>query len=96
MLNVHNSLFQGGTGLRPVVSGVSPETVGKRTIAPPLSMNQRSISPDEIRRDAEFNRRDACSTHQTSFVTVAKTSSIFTDAMHASNSSRVPLMSPPS
>ena len=62
MLNVHNSLFQGGTGLRPVVSGVAPETVGSRTIAPPLSMNQRSISPDEIRRDAEFDGRDTRST----------------------------------
>jgi len=62
MLYLHNSLFLGGTGLRPVVWGVAPETAGRRMIAPPSSMNQRSISPDEIRRDAEFDGRDARST----------------------------------
>ena len=41
-------------------------------------------------------RRNARSTCQINFVTASKTSSIFTDAIHAINASRVPLMSPPS
>jgi excinuclease ABC subunit A len=42
----------GGTGLRPVVSGVAPETVVGRTMAPRSSDNPQPASPDEIRRDA--------------------------------------------
>ncbi len=52
----------GGTGVTPVVSGVAPET-GKRGPAD-LSPHYypQSTSHDEIRRDAEFNPRDAGST----------------------------------
>ena len=42
----------GSTGLRPVVSGVTPETVGGRTMAPRSADNPQPASPDEIRRDA--------------------------------------------
>ncbi len=49
----------GSTGLRPVVSGVTPETVGGRTMAPRSADNPQPASPDEIRRDAGFDPRDA-------------------------------------
>jgi excinuclease ABC subunit A len=52
----------GGTGLRPVVSGVTPETVGGRTMAPRSSDNPQPASPGEIRRDAGFDPRDAGAT----------------------------------
>ncbi len=42
--------YVGGTGVSLVLSGVPPENLAK-------------LPPDEIRRDAEFNRRDACSTN---------------------------------
>ena len=48
----------GSTGLRPVVSGVTPETVGGRTMAPRSADNPQPASPDEIRRDAGFDPRD--------------------------------------
>ena len=52
----------GGTGVTPVVSGVAPET-GKRGPADPAPhYYPQSTSHDEIRRDAEFNPRDAGST----------------------------------
>jgi len=52
----------GSTGLRPVVSGVTPETVGGRTMAPRSSGDPRPASPGEIRRDAGFDPRDAGAT----------------------------------
>ncbi|MGB7749566.1 MAG: excinuclease ABC subunit UvrA [Verrucomicrobiia bacterium] len=52
----------GGTGLRPVVSGVTPETVGGRAIAPRSSDEPQIASTDEIRRDAGFDPRDAGAT----------------------------------
>ena len=52
----------GSTGLRPVVSGVTPETVGERTMAPRSSDNPQPASPGEIRRDAGFDPRDAGAT----------------------------------
>jgi len=42
--------YAGGTGVSPFFSGVPPENLSKP-------------HPDGIRRDAEFNRRDACSTN---------------------------------
>jgi hypothetical protein len=52
----------GGTGLRPVVSGVAPET-GARRCQPLLFMNHSKwMRPDEIRRDAGFDGRDARAT----------------------------------
>ena len=55
----------GGTGLRPVVSGVAPET-GPRA-KPLLSGNAapQITSPRAIRRDAEFDPRDAGATRTT-------------------------------
>ncbi|MGA2853570.1 MAG: hypothetical protein ABSE90_05520 [Verrucomicrobiota bacterium] len=62
----------GGTGVTPVVSGVAPETrpqgeVALRLVSPGCAV------PSQIRRDAGFNRRDACSTrlvfnHQSSII----------------------------
>jgi anthranilate synthase component 1 len=46
----------GGTGLRPVVSGVAPETESKRMSGSQLSTKELSTSPEEIRRDAEFGQ----------------------------------------
>jgi ABC-2 type transport system ATP-binding protein len=54
--------FIGGTGVTPVVSGVAPETSGRRTTALSLSANRQFTFPDAIRRDAELDRRDACAT----------------------------------
>ena len=52
----------GGTGFQPVVSGVTPETVAGQMTAPQSSANLQSTSCDEIRRDAEFDGRDARAT----------------------------------
>ncbi len=52
----------GGTGVTPVVSGVAPETGQRGPTAPSPSRHPQSTSHDEIRRDAEFNPRDAGST----------------------------------
>jgi putative protease len=52
----------GGTGVTPVVSGVAPETGQQGPTAPSPSRHPQSTSHDEIRRDAEFNPRDAGST----------------------------------
>ncbi|MGA2179481.1 MAG: excinuclease ABC subunit UvrA [Verrucomicrobiota bacterium] len=52
----------GSTGLRPVVSGVTPETVVGRAMAPRSSDDPQPASLDEIRRDAGFNPRDAGAT----------------------------------
>jgi excinuclease ABC subunit A len=51
----------GSTGVPPVVSGVAPETAGQ-TIALNSAALLASKSPDEIRRDAEFDPRDAGAT----------------------------------
>jgi excinuclease ABC subunit A len=51
----------GGTGVPPVVAGVAPETAGQ-TIALNSAALLASKSPDEIRRDAEFDPRDAGAT----------------------------------
>ena len=52
----------GGTGLRPVVSGVPPETVARRGLALVCADNQQRTTFDEIRRDAGFDGRDARAT----------------------------------
>jgi putative protease len=52
----------GGTGVTPVVSGVAPETGQRSPTAPSSHDHPQSTSHDEIRRDAEFNPRDAAST----------------------------------
>ncbi|HEY5297204.1 MAG TPA: DEAD/DEAH box helicase [Verrucomicrobiae bacterium] len=50
----------GSIGLRPVVSGVAPETIERRELALARANKQQETCADEIRRDAGFNRRDAC------------------------------------
>src|SRR5487761_2450264 len=52
----------GGTGLRPVVSGVAPETARRRRPALARANNRWRTPPDEIRRDAGFDGRDARAT----------------------------------
>jgi putative protease len=52
----------GGTGVTPVVSGVAPETGKRGPTAPSPHYHPQSTPHDEIRRDAEFNPRDAGST----------------------------------
>jgi primosomal protein N' (replication factor Y) len=56
----------GGTGVPPVVSGVAPETVAGQTMASSTTTNPNRPAHDEIRRDAEFDGRDARATHNTS------------------------------
>jgi putative protease len=51
-----------GTGVTPVVSGVAPETGQRSPTAPSSHDHPQSTSHNEIRRDAEFNPRDAGST----------------------------------
>ncbi len=55
-----NSL--GSTGVPPVVSGVAPETVQRQATTLSSIVNPQRSSFDEIRRDAEFNPRDAGAT----------------------------------
>jgi U32 family peptidase len=55
-------LAAGGTGVTPVVSGVAPETVGRRAIAGDANAQEQSQCSNGIRRDAEFNPRDAGAT----------------------------------
>ena len=63
-MKVSRTFSPGGTGLRPVVSGVSPETgCLARAVVGELSENVRRRFAGEIRRDAGFNRPEACSTH---------------------------------
>ena len=50
------------TGLRPVVSGVAPETAASRTPGSDAGAPSASTRPSEIRRDAEFHPRDAGAT----------------------------------
>jgi hypothetical protein len=58
-------IILGGTGLRPVVSGVTPETDGEPgtnhccVILRPPAINL----PWGIQRDTEFDGRDALATH---------------------------------
>ena len=47
----------GGTGLRPVVSGDSPETAVGRRLALVSAANQQWTATDDIRRDARFDGR---------------------------------------
>ena len=53
---VVENFFVGGTGLRPVVSGVAPETVGGQTSDPQSTRKGQSTPPGEIRRDAELEQ----------------------------------------
>jgi putative protease len=55
-------LNDGSTGLRPVVSGVAPETLEGRTPNPLSSFSPLCQPSDKIRRDAEFDARDARAT----------------------------------
>ena len=52
----------GSTGLRPVVSGVAPETGGRHDLTEGSSVPTAAMLPEEIRRDAEFYPRDAGAT----------------------------------
>jgi putative protease len=52
----------GSTGVPPVVSGVAPETVARDSIALSTTNDQYRSFPYEIRRDAEFDPRDAGAT----------------------------------
>lgn len=52
----------GGTGLRPVVSGVAPETAPAGKAFIPNRTSRPSDSRPKIRRDAEFDRPEAGST----------------------------------
>jgi putative protease len=52
----------GSTGVPPVVSGVAPETVARGSIALPTANGLHRSFPNEIRRDAEFDPRDAGAT----------------------------------
>jgi hypothetical protein len=61
-----NACFQnpaGGTRLWPVVSGVPLETVVGRELALVPAINQQWMAPDEIRRNAGFDGRDARATN---------------------------------
>jgi predicted AlkP superfamily pyrophosphatase or phosphodiesterase len=58
-----HGVYVGSTGVPPVVSGVKPETVLKATPAPTLNLNPQWLSSKEIRRGAEFDRRDAHATN---------------------------------
>ena len=55
-------LAVGSTGLRPVVSGVAPETGRKLGLLDSLSVSPDATRPSKIRRDAEFHPRDAGAT----------------------------------
>jgi len=50
------SFSVGGTGLRPVVSGVAPGTDGRPAPESPLPAKAPSVSSDTIRRDAELGQ----------------------------------------
>ena len=52
----------GGTGLRPVVLGVPPETVVGCALTFVATDNQQWAASDEIQRDAGFDGRDARAT----------------------------------
>ncbi len=56
----------GGTGVPPVVSGVAPETVAGQTMASSTTTNPNRPTNGEIRRDAEFDGRDARATRNNS------------------------------
>src|SRR5437660_302869 len=53
---------RGGTGVAPVVSGVAPEILAQRESLLNSTDCRRGMLAPEIRRDAGFDRRDACST----------------------------------
>jgi hypothetical protein len=56
----------GGTGLRPVVSGVAPETVaGRGQLWVSANQPQLWLSAAEIRRDAGFDGPEARATQKT-------------------------------
>jgi hypothetical protein len=62
-MKLNRTINVGGTGLRPVVSGVAPETGDAAGNTRPFSMiRARRRNSGKIRRDAGFDRRDACST----------------------------------
>jgi hypothetical protein len=54
----------GSTGLRPVVSGVAPETGGERGLELKSTNHQQRTPLAEIRRDAGFDGRDARATNE--------------------------------
>jgi hypothetical protein len=54
--------LKGGTGLRPVVSGVAPETVAGRANQKLIRATGLRTLTNEIRRDAGFDGRDARAT----------------------------------
>ena len=62
LISIRVCLQMGGTGLRPVVSGVPPETVAGRELALVSADNQQQTTSDEIRRNAGFDGRDGRAT----------------------------------
>src|ERR1017187_5800317 len=71
----------GGTGLRPVVSGVAPETGMGHSTGLQLSGHVYPTSSDDIRRDAEFDGRDARSTRVYSCPAARSFETDFADAI---------------
>jgi primosomal protein N' (replication factor Y) len=63
---IETAMNVGGTGVPPVVSGVAPETVAGQTMASSTTANPNRPAHDEIRRDAEFDGRDARATRKNS------------------------------
>ena len=62
-MKLNRTFHVGGTGLRPVVSGVALEIGDAAGNARLLSIiRSRRRTSGKIRRDAGFDRRDACST----------------------------------
>jgi hypothetical protein len=59
MIMAHFQTLMGGTGLRPVVSGVAPETGEQHTLAMGSTDFEQRTPPDEIRRDARATNMKA-------------------------------------
>ena len=57
-----HGVYLGSTGVPPVVSGVAPETGGQKTGLNSVPL-MAATRPHEIRRDAEFDGRDARATN---------------------------------
>ncbi|HLP77132.1 MAG TPA: DEAD/DEAH box helicase [Candidatus Paceibacterota bacterium] len=57
-------ILVGGTGLRPVISGVPPEIVPAHNTVLPFQTSEPPQASPVIRRDAELDRPEACATQQ--------------------------------
>ncbi|MEY2467240.1 MAG: ATP-dependent helicase, partial [Verrucomicrobiota bacterium] len=58
------NIFVGGTGVPPVVSGVTPETVSTPEIGGQAQTIWTNLVSPTIRRDAELDRPEACATSE--------------------------------